>query len=298
MPSVKYSFTLSNAEGYEGLEEELKLVAEMDIPDGYDDKELKDIISEIQTELPYVHYENVIVEVIEVQVQEKSVRSFEVKGDNIGNNQKNYIKRVYQKIEADVMMKRSKTALNNPEEKIRFEKVFDGVKNTLSNLLEMFFGWLNSLHAQTNQRKERLRKKRMEKQSLEEQKEKRKYEKTFIEAELLIEREIILEQEKIRRIKTEERRIKTEERMEKKKLARLKKEADTQKLKTKNKELETQKKELETQVKELKTQIDGYKAERKQSKANTNAVLEQLEHLKATINLQQDGGIENGGFER
>ena len=295
MPNVKYSFTLSNAQGYEGLEEELKLNAEMDIPDGYDDKELKHIINKIQAELPYLQYQNVIVEVIEVQAQEKSVRSFEVKGDNIGKEQKRYIKRAYDAIAQDVMTKRSNTPLNDPQEKIRFKKVFDGVKNTLSNLLEMLFGWLNGKHAQANQRKERMRKERMEKQRLEELKRKDEDEKTFIATELLIEKEIILEQEKIKRIKAEERRLKTEERVEKKKLARLKKEADTQKLKTENKELktenkelETKNKELETEIKELKTQIGGYKA-------NINAV---REHLKAAINLQQDGGIENGGFER
>ena len=220
-------------------------------------------------ELPYFYYQNVIVKLIEFQVQEKPVKTFKVIGDNIGPDQKKYINRVYEKIEADVMMARSKTPVNNPQEKIRFEKVFDGVKNILSNLMEMFFGWLDGFQAQTNRRKERLRKERMEKQRLEELED----EKTFIATELLIEREVEFREKELiiekERIKAEERlekekikRIKAEERMEKTKLARLEKEADIQKMKkeflkleTENKELKTQNKELKTQNKELKTQI-------------------------------------------
>ena len=287
MPSVKYTFILSNAKGYEGLEEELKLTAEMDIPDGYNDNELKQVINEIQAELPYFQYQNVIVDMIEVQVQEKPVRSFEVKGDNIGNEQKKYIKRVYKKIEADVMMERSKTAVNNPQEKIRYEKVFDVFKNTLSNLMEILFGWLDGFQMRTNRWKERRRKERMEKQRLEELED----EKTFIATELLIEREAELRDKELLIEKQKIKRIKAEERLEKKKLERLKKEADIQKMKkeflkidsrnkeleTKNKEFETENKELKTENKELKTQIAG-------DEVKLKAV---LEHLKAEVNQQQ-----------
>lgn len=284
MPNVKYSFILSNEQGYEGLEEELKVTAEMDIPDGYNDNELKRVINEIQVELPYKWYQNVIATVNEVQVREKAVDVFDVKGDNIGKEQKRYIKRVYEKIAADVMMERSKTPVNNPEEKIRFEKVFDGVKNTLSNLMEILFGWLNGFQMRTNQRKERLRKERMEKERLEELKLKDEDEKTFIATELQIEREeeifekeLLLEKEKIKRIKAEKR-------LEKTKLARLKKEADTQKLKTEFIKLESKNKELETQIKELKTQIAGNEVKFKQTNAIVNKMMEKL---KAEANQQQ-----------
>ena len=283
MPSVKYSFILSNEQGYEGLAEELKVTAEMDIPDGYNDNELKRVVNEIQVELPYKWYQNVIATVNEVQVREKAVDVFDVKGDNIGKEQKRYIKRVYEKIAADVMMERSKTPVNNPEEKIRFEKVFDGVKNTLSNLIEILFGWLDGFQTKTNRWKERLRKERMEKQRLEEEELKNEDEKTFIATELQIEEEIfekelLLEKEKIKRIKAEER-------LEKTKLARLKKEADTQKMKKEFIKLDSRIKELETENKELKTQIAGNEVKFKQTNAIVNKMMEKL---KAEANQQYD----------
>ena len=307
MPSVKYSFILSNAQGYEGIEEELKLTAEMDIPDGYDDVELKQVINEMQAELPYFQYQNVIVQVIEVQVQEKPVKVFAVKGDNIGKEQINYISRVYKHIAMDVMLKRSKTTVifTNPQVKTRFEKMPDVIKNVFNYAKETFSRLCDRLLKKQKTWEEAREEARQH--ELVELERKAEEEKLYKQRMKELEYKCFLEKQKITRLEIEER-------LEKLKLARLKKEAaikaaiqkeEKKELKKRNKELETLYQEAEAKNKKLKTQFGRYEDRIKSIYAKVESGLEvknnfetQYDELEILYQEAETSQTTQGGMER
>lgn len=135
MAKVTYTFSFAvNAEASDaGILEAKDLKVELYIPDGYSEKELHYIIQEMEAELPYFQYKNTYVRRKNIDVEYIPVSEFSVRGDNIGEAQRNAIIRAFQAVNADIAIARKKQA-----RKQRIDNVITVTKDIFKKIRDFF----------------------------------------------------------------------------------------------------------------------------------------------------------------
>lgn len=135
MAKVTYTFSFAvNAEASDaGILEAKDLKTELYIPDGYSEDELRYIIQEMEAELPYFQYRNTLVRRKNIEVEYISVSEFSVRGDNIGEAQRDAIVRAFQVVNADIAIARKKQA-----RKQRIENVITATKDIFKKIRDFF----------------------------------------------------------------------------------------------------------------------------------------------------------------
>lgn len=135
MAKVTYTFSFAvNAEASDaGILEAKDLKTELYIPDGYSEDELRYIIQEMEAELPYFQYRNILVRRKNIEVEYISVSEFSVRGDNIGEAQRDAIVRAFQVVNADIAIARKKQA-----RKQRIENVITATKDIFKKIRDFF----------------------------------------------------------------------------------------------------------------------------------------------------------------
>jgi len=102
-----FSFTV-NAEASDARIEANDLQAVMMIPDGYTEKELRQIITAMEMELPYYQYKNTEIQRKNIEIEHVPAKEFSISGNNIGEMQRSMMEHAFKALQADIAIQRRK----------------------------------------------------------------------------------------------------------------------------------------------------------------------------------------------